>query len=232
MNRDECDRIIVESNAKMQKVLDWYFANKEWLDKEEFRAPIESGCIVLQEEGIDVTFEDKGGGVVEMAVYATKIREPVLTFDYRPAGQKIGNYRFPTTLKPERRALLQMTLQIDRTDWKESIKYHALMLFAAYYQDIVVVDEKKNRLRTRHEAKKLRRKTGQPLQLVKKTYVLTDFEVKELRKHGEKRAYTIPDHEVAVRGYYRTSKTGKRVWVRPFSRYKDKGNKRNKDYKI
>lgn len=95
-----------------------------------------------------------------------------------------------------------------------------------------MVDESQSRTRTRHEAKKLRKSSDQPLPLVRKTYVVTDFENDSLRMLGEKRGYTKPDREVSVKGFFRTSKSGKRSWVRPFTRYKDKGNKKNRDYKI
>ena len=61
MNRQQADRIIVKSNARMQMVLDWYYKNRDWLDKAEFHAPMESGIIELREEQIEVTFESKGG---------------------------------------------------------------------------------------------------------------------------------------------------------------------------
>lgn len=78
MRKEDYDRIIVETNEKMEKVIRWYQDNKEWIDKEEFRAPMESGCIVLKEEGLEVTFESKGD-VVELAVYPQGVRIPAFT---------------------------------------------------------------------------------------------------------------------------------------------------------
>lgn len=66
MRKEDYDRIIVETNEKMEKVIRWYQDNKEWIDTEEFRAPMESGAFVLKEEGLEVTFESKGD-VVELA---------------------------------------------------------------------------------------------------------------------------------------------------------------------
>ncbi len=45
MNRNTADRIIVTSNARMERVLDWYFDNFKWLDREKFLAPMESGVV-------------------------------------------------------------------------------------------------------------------------------------------------------------------------------------------
>ena len=62
MNRNTADRIIVKSNARMKLVIDWYYENKHWLDREGFLAPMESGVVELQEEQIEFTFESKNGG--------------------------------------------------------------------------------------------------------------------------------------------------------------------------
>lgn len=231
MNKNSCDRIVVSSNEKMGKIIRWYLENQSWIDQEEFHAPLESGMIVLEEEGIEVTFESKGS-VVELSVYPDRINIPAMTYDYNPITKKFSNYRFPAHLTPERRKVLEEVAKVDRTDYKESIKYHSLMMFAAYYEDFVTVDEKLSERRTKHEAKKLRRSKNQPLALVKKTYILREFEEGELRKHGEKRRYTKPDHEVQVRGFFRKNRNGNTSWVKPFSRYKDKGSRGKKEYRV
>lgn len=125
---------------------------------------------------------------------------------------------------------MEKALTIDRTDFKESIKYHSLMLFSAYYKEIVIVDQSQSKPRTKKEAKKLRRSSNSPLPLIRKTYVIEEFEKRNLRLPGAKKGYTKPNREVAVKGFYRTSKNGKRSWVKPFTRYKDKGNKTVKEY--
>lgn len=232
MKKDDCDRIIVESNDKMEKVIQWYIANKNWLDKEEFHAPMECGCIVLQEENLEVTFESKSETVVEIAVYPLGTLIPALTYDYNPHNHTYGNYRYPSHISSQKRKIMEAALKYDRTDYKEAIKYHSLMMFSAHYKDLVTVDESHSKVRTKHEAKRLRKHSSQPLPLVRKTYVVADFEENGLRKPGDKRAYTKPEHEVHVKGFYRTSKNGKRTWIKPFSRYKDKDSKQRKDYKI
>ena len=75
MNIKSADRIIVKSNDRMKIVLDWYIANRAWLDKEEFHAPLASGVIVLQEEMLDVAFEEKQG-IVEISIYPRMDNRP------------------------------------------------------------------------------------------------------------------------------------------------------------
>ena len=37
-----CNKIIVDTIGKTEKIIEWYQQNKEWLDVEEFRIPIPS----------------------------------------------------------------------------------------------------------------------------------------------------------------------------------------------
>lgn len=231
MKKTELDRIIVSSNEKMEKIIMWYLDNQSWIDKTEFRPPMDTGVIILEEEELEVTFESKMP-VVELAVYPKSKNVAVMTYDYNPKTKEYSNYRFPTHLPKERLRLLHAVSKVDRTDYKEAIKYHSLMMFAAYYEKIIEVDESQTKRRSKHEAKKLRKRTDQPISLFRKTYVVKEFDEKKLTQHGEKRHYTKPDREVRVKGFFRTSKTGKVSWVRPFSRYKEKGNRKNKEYKI
>lgn len=232
MDKKACDRIIVESNAKMEKVIQWYLANRNWLDAEEFRAPIESGCIELQEEGLEVTFRSLSDTAVELEVYPLGYPTPALTYEYYPDTQTYGNHRFAESVSEEKRMLMQMLLSYDRTDYKEAIKYHSLMMFAAYFEDIVTVDESKTKRRTKREVRRLRREThSRAVPLVRKTYVVADFAEGDLKVPGQKRGYTKPNHEVGVKGHFRTLRSGRKVWVRPCVKYKDKGDS-HRVYKI
>lgn len=232
MKKADFDRIIVETNERMSQIIAWWQANKSWLDNEEFNAPMESGLIVMQEEGIDIGFESRADGLVTISVYPEHIEIAAMQFELDPVTTEVSGHRFPNKMRHHKEKLLKVIFEADHTDVKESVKYLALMQFAAHYEEIVQIDEKQNVRRTRHEAKMLRKNPKKPLNLVKKTYVVKEFSDDDLHKFGEKRGYTKPDHEVQVRGFYRTMKSGKKVWVKPFSRYKDKGNKQPKEYKV
>ena len=47
-----------------------------------------------------------------------------------------------------------------------------------------------------------------------------------MRLPDQKRTYTKPEHEVSVRGYMRHYKSGKSVWIEPFTKYRGKGKNR------
>lgn len=237
MNIKSADRIIVKSNDRMKIVLDWYIANRAWLDKEEFHAPLASGVIVLQEEMLDVAFEEKQG-IVEISIYPRMDNRPcpaAVIFDYDPQTFEATHYRFAPQLYEVKRDLLRMVILSDNTDEKAALKYHALMLFMAHYREVIPIEETRLPPQTQHKSKKKKRQ-GKPkaVPLIKKTYVLSEeITSEQLRRlPGEKRPYTKPDHEVSVRGYRRRYKSGKVVWVKPSVRYKDRGAKQGKDYQL
>lgn len=237
MNVKIVDRIIVKSNERMQVVLDWYIANRNWLDKEDFHAPLESRIIVLQEEMLNVAFEEKRG-LVEIAIFPRMDNRDcpaAVIFDYDPQTFELTNYRFAPLLHEIKRDLLRMVILSDRTDEKAAMKYHALMLFMAHYRDIVLVEETKLLPQAQNRSKKKKRHgKSNAVPLIKRTYVFPDgFNGEQLRQlSGEKRHYTKPDHEVNVRGYQRHYKSGKVVWVKPSVRYKDRDKKQSKDYQL
>ena len=47
-----CNKIIVDTIGKTEKIIEWYQQNKDWLDAEEFRIPIPSALVELPEEGM------------------------------------------------------------------------------------------------------------------------------------------------------------------------------------
>lgn len=232
MKKSDYDQIIINKNEKMAEIIMWYQDNQKWLDDEEFYAPLENGCIVMKEEDLDIIFESKGD-IVEISVYFDYLDRKIFSYDYDPKTHKCSNHRYQADISQERREKLKKLLQIDYMDVKEAIKYHSLMKFAAHYKENIIVDESKNVTRTKHEAKKLRKNANQPLPLVRKTYIVYDFDAKELKECKEKRGYTKPDREVSVRGFYRRSKTGKKSWVKPFTRYRKSGTaSRRNVYKV
>lgn len=228
MDSKQMDRIIVKSNERMKKVLSWYVQNKEWLDKEEFHMPMDCGVIELQEENLDIVFERTKNDLVQISIIPTIKPNipPSVIFDYDPVTTKASNYRFAPGLPKAKRELLKNVILYDKTDMKEALKYHALMLFMNHYQEIVEVTE--SAPRPRKEAKKMCQNRKGLLPLIRKVYVLKDAD--DVKKKHEKRAYTCPDHEVTVRGFWRTYKSGKKVWVKSFVRFKGKGQQQKKRY--
>lgn len=231
MNRNSADRIIVKSNERMKMVLDWYYANKYWLDREKFLAPMDSGVVELLGEQLEFTFENTRG-IVEIAIYPTvqpNIPATVI-FDYDPERMDITNRRVAPGLPEPKQMALNLVLRYDNTAEKEALKYHALMLFMAYYREVVKVEQRAESRPTKHRKKKSGGRRPQPL--IRRIYTLDEFDAAALPKPEQaKRKYTKPEHEVNVRGHLRRYKSGKVVWVQPSVRYKGR-TARPKEYEL
>ncbi len=235
VDRKTADRIIVKDNERMGKVRHWWLANKEWLERQEWHAPIQSGIIELQGEGLGIMFEEKGD-IVELTLFKLG-SEPVpvfVVYDYDPVSTNMNHYRFAPGQTEIKQDFIRMTIFADHTDAKAALKYQMLMLFMAHYREVIEVEERK--IRKPAIDKKKRGKSKRPaVLLAKRIYQIRDFDPNTIADKSlvaGRRNYTKPDHEVNVRGYFRHYKSGKQVWIRPYTRYKDKGGSPAKVYEL
>lgn len=218
-----CNKIIVNTIEKTEKIIEWYQQNKDWLDAEEFRIPIPSALVELPEEDIKFYYEQEGV-FVRLHLYMGGVY--VCNYRYDPKTQEIENIVFPAGLSKEKRKVARMVLAADRTPYKEALKFHSLMCFATHYRNCIETTEQKEKRISHKHRKSLRRSGGA-------TPLITTYRIdsRPIPADGAKRHYTKPTEQVSVRGFYRTTKTGKRVWVRPFTKYNgNSGN--NKTYKV
>lgn len=219
-----CNKIIIDTNEKVEKIIDWYEQNKGWLDAEEFRIPIPSALVELPEEDIKFYYESEGV-FARLHLYMGGVY--VCNYRYDPKSQRIGELIFPATLSKEKRKAAQMILAAGRTPYKEALKFHSLMCFATHYRNCIEAAEQKEKHISSSHKKRIQRSGGA-------TPLITTYHIdsRPIPAHpGAKRQYTKPTEQVSVRGFYRTTKTGKRVWVRPFTKYNGKSGN-NKTYKV
>lgn len=218
-----CNKIIVDTIGKTEKIIEWYQQNKDWLDAEEFRIPIPSALVELPEEDIKFYYEQEGV-FVRMHLYMGGVY--VCNYRYDPKTQEIENIVFPAGLSKEKRKVARMVLAADRTPYKEALKFHSLMCFATHYRNCIETKEQKEKRISHKHRKSLRRSGGV-------TPLITTYRIdsRPIPADGAKRHYTKPTEQVSVRGFYRTTKTGKRVWVRPFTKYNG-NSENNKTYKV
>lgn len=218
-----CNKIIVDTIEKTEKIIEWYQQNKDWLDAEEFRIPIPSALVELPEEDIKFYYEQEGV-FVRLHLYMGGVY--VCNYRYDPKTQEIENIVFPAGLSKEKRKVARMVLAADRTLYKEALKFHSLMCFATHYRNCIETTEQKEKRISHKHRKSLRRSGGA-------TPLITTYRIdsRPIPADGAKRHYTKPTEQVSVRGFYRTTKTGKRVWVRPFTKYNG-NSENNKTYKV
>ena len=200
------DRIIVKSNADMQRVIDW--ADK--LKGVPVNLAFPEAEIEFREEDILLRFRDEG--------------ESVVWFECEMAGRKVVEWRsnLETGDIPElhvngvgeTKAKLSMILAMDNTVAKCVGKFRALMLFAAYYRKEV----ERTRVVSRIEkpGKKRSGKKNNRRMLTVRKYTVSEELLSELPQ--PKRKYEKHTESFGVRGHYRTYKSGKVAWVRPYTK--------------
>ena len=229
--KEALDRIIVKDNDRMQQIIDWYVANQDYLESQPFRMPFRQGLICLKGEDIELSFEAYSETDVLFKIYMVPDDKDVLicAFRYDPEKDIITEIRYPKNIPPSRLNIMKKILSADRTCQKEAFKYRVIMFYAAYYTNEIVMDKKQEKRLNKHTRKSLRKKGIGKIPLVRNTYVLSP-EAESLKRPADpnrKRHYEKPDHEVQVKGYRRKNGT----WVKPYSRYKDKGSGGPKIYK-
>lgn len=211
------DKIIVRTNADMQRVIDW----ADRLTGVPVRPVFPEAEISFEEEDILLRFRDEG--------------ESLVWFEAEMAGRKVVEWRsnletggieeLRVAAEGEKKAQMSMLLMMDNTVAKCVRKFRALMLFAAYYHEEVqrtrVVERKNLGTKNRKNGKRSNRRM-----LTVRKYTIGSEVLSELPRKYERHTDSW-----GVRGHYRTYKSGKTVWVRPF--VKGNAEKRNdKEYYV
>lgn len=209
------DKIIVRTNADMTRVIEWAAR----LEGVPVKLAFPEAEIEFQEELITLRFRDEG--------------ESIVWFECLMDGRKVVEWRCNTltweipelkiAAEGEKKAQMSMLLMMDNTIDKCVRKFRALMLFAAYYREEVertrVVERKNLGTKKRSSGKRSNRRM-----LTVRKYTIGSEILSELPRKYERHTESW-----GVRGHYRTYKSGKTVWVRPF--VKGNAEKRNdKEY--
>lgn len=201
------DKIIVRTNADMQRVIDW----SDRLVGAQIKVAFPEAEIEFQEEDILLRFREEAPGLV--------------WFEAEMAGRKVVEWRsdletgdipeLHVAAEGERKAKMSMILAMDNTVAKCVRKFRALMLFASYYREEVrrsaVVERKNLGTKNRKNGKRSNRRM-----LTVRKYVIGEEVLSELPQ--PKRKYEKHTESFGVRGHYRTLRSGKTVWVRPYTK--------------
>lgn len=210
------DRIIVRTNADMQRVIDW----ADRLTGVPVRPVFPEAEIAFEEELIKLRFRDEGQSIVwfeaEMDGHKTvEWRSNLETGDI-PELHVAGD--------GEKKAKMSMILAMDNTVAKCVRKFRALMLFAAYYREEVertkVVERRSLGTKNRKSGKRSNRRM-----LTVRKYLIGSEILSELP--DVKRRYERHTESWGVRGHYRHYQSGRVVWVRGYT----KGNAEKREDK-
>lgn len=211
------DKIIVRTNADMQRVIDW----ADRLTGVPVRPVFPEAEISFEEENIVLRFRVED--------------ESLVWFEAEMAGRKVVEWRsnletgdipeLHVCAEGERKAKMSMILAMDNTVAKCVRKFRSLMLFAGYYREEVERTKVVNRVAKPGRKNRSGSKNNRRMLTVRK-YTIGSEVLSELPRKYERHTDSW-----GVRGHYRTYKSGKTVWVKAYT--KGDAEKRNdKEYYV
>lgn len=213
------DRIIVRTNADMQRVIDW--ADK--LTGMAVELPFPEAEIEFQEEEIVLRFRDEGYGVV----WFEAVMAGVKVVEWRSNLEDGSIPDLKIAAEGMKKAEVAMLLASDNTVAKCVRKFRSLMLFAAYYREEVersrVVERKNLGTKNRKNGKR-----GNKRMLTVRKYTIGSEMLGELP--APKKEWHGCRESFGVRGHYRTYRSGKTVWVRPYTKKGVADKKSDREY--
>lgn len=224
---DTLDRIIIGTKDKMEHIVSWYARAERKLNKYDFKMPFDEGVIEFTELSMCLYFKKMSESEIRLCLHLDKNRKDrlyALTYD-----PKIDTYSVDDKLCDH---TLAMMFEVILNGSENSIPmcFKAVMSAMVYHKEDIVPKMVRQPVKRRSQGKS-KKKSHSVKMTTKRIYVLTDIQTKESTgADAEKRAYTKPNTEVHVRGHWRTYKSGKRIWIEPFDKYKGKKKKDRNDY--
>lgn len=198
------DKIIVRTNADMQRVIDW----ADRLVGAQIKVAFPEAEIEFQEEEIVLRFKDEGSGIVWFAAEMVGVK--VVEWRSNLDDGDILDLRIAA--EGEKKIGLSLLLARDNTVAKCVRKFRALMLFASYYKEEV----ERTKVVERRSIQKKRSGSGKrsnKRMLTVRKYFIDEEILSELPRKYERHT-----DGWGVRGHYRHYKSGKTVWVRPYTK--------------
>lgn len=219
------DRIIVRSNADMQRVLEW----SEVLRGMAIELPFPEGEIEFVEEWILLKFRDEGEGIVSFSFSIHTDTDPkwrkVCDFVWDFTEDKVVELHI-SGAQGSTKALLGNVLIQDNTIGKLVGKFRGIMLFAVYYREDVMRTKIEKRIERSGSRKKAKRNGRRWLTL--RNYIISDEMLSELP--APKKEWHGYAESFGVRGHFRRYSDGKVVWVRPYTKKGRNDKKGDREY--
>lgn len=215
------DRIIVKTLADMQRVIDW----AEELRGMAIELPFSEGEIVFEEELVHLKFRDEGDGIVYFELYIGDI--DVKVAEWRSNLNTGDMPELHICGDGSKKMAMGLILAGDDTIGKCVRKFRALMLFSAYYREDIQRTRTVSRVNV-GGSKKGKRTGKVQRKLTIRRYeisedMLTELPAPKKEWHGYRESF-------GVRGHYRRYKSGKVVWVRPYTKKGVMDKKSDREY--
>lgn len=214
-----CTKFLLRDKADVDKLRKWFLKSygtsemvKGMSGDEAF--PLNQGVITIAPWDMYLTFEKLTSRKANIRIYCTGMAEAIVDYDFTIA--KVMEPSFTVNeisggghSNPYVAAKFMEMVKSDGLIEMTSLIYTATMFcyqFGAEY----VTGERSNYKPAFSKSKTTAENRLEAVHMIRKTYVLTEGEMKPIRH------YRSPDCEFDVKGHVRHYKSGKTVYVKPF----------------
>lgn len=222
------DRIVIRTQEDKDAICDWVIAFLEKLPDEKvpFVPPFDSGELVVESDQAVLQFKCLGEGGVSFRTLATYNREmSVFGFKYNYSTQQVTDKWFNPKLLDVPKAIKK------EEEWQYcqrlAMIWFSVMLLATYYRP--EFDSRKQIVGEKAKPRKKGKKSKATTKMLYVRNYVVGADMLDKLPHEVKHRKG-PDHEFGVRGHYRHYKSGKVVWIQPYTRCKGRGEGRDRTY--
>lgn len=210
MNIEKLDRVTL-SEEDYHKLFDWKENHKEYV--RNFKPVMKQGLIVIGDKQEQTFEEDSLGYIYKLYLDGVVCHEVKWL--------KSNKFGYVLSSKAEKSYQQGLT--------EDMITLHAtLMAYMEYYSDMKeYVEVEDVKVIKKKKDKKGKVKSKKTVKIGKRIYKIRVTNESVVR---DKRRYERSMEKWSVRGHWRTTKTGKKVWIKPH--YKGEGEVKPKDYRI
>lgn len=207
----------------MSSVNRWYLDNKEYAESEPFYFPLEKGKIIFDDEE-EVAFnfytvtDDDGESLT--IIFVEMLGRPIIGWDFVNPIERRGwcprkediHYLLDHNDYVAQK-LIDKVMKVDFIK-NENKRIWRVMQYANLYRE--QIESSQTTVEKTEKVWNGKKYKNRVVTLHSKIYTLPQLGA--IPKH---RKWTRPTEEVSVRGFWRHYKSGKKVWVKPFSKYTD-----------
>lgn len=222
------NKIIIPSIDRARSINRWFLKNNDLLGGVSLNLPFSEGLLEITHYPFKLYFKDSEENVSFEVCFQNRDRD--FAFKINKGKETMSFTRMP------KEGSIDFEMFVGGRNELFTL-FYGVMSLIVYHKDAVAESLVRTKEPTapvksiRHRSKsKGKSKPSKPQ--TQHIYVLQSFEPKEATQKlkAAKRKYTKPTTEVQVRGHYRTYPSGKRVWVKPFTKYNGKKSSKDKEY--
>ena len=220
------DRIVIRTLEDRNKIVDWVLDELRAMGNEFINFPIALGNGEIRDISSETLLEFKvrEDRMVEISVSSLSSNKYLFSFEASFDGGEIKNKVYSKNVDPQKAKEREKEFDV----WRFSLAlWQSVNFFVAHYRKEIekTVKVKGERVND-SKSSKGKKKRGSIVYF--RTYTIDPDLIRTLPHEAAHR--NGPDHEFGVRGHFRHYRSGKVVWISPYTKCKGRGERLDRTY--